>query len=157
MKLFQIEFDDGSMFTIPSHVWQVALEWKYGRGANEQVAGPFRELVDRLWAERLVLTKFGELPWDEAAAMWRGEAVYPSKAALAEQSMYAEIRAPLMAIAMGESGAGQPVIGIDDECGSVMYRGSDVEARLAAICRACCPCRGCREAEERPACTCNRG
>lgn len=60
----KIVWRDGSVFHWPSDLWRRAWGIKYGDRANafEEAV----EAVDRHWREKTVLTKFGEMGWEEA-------------------------------------------------------------------------------------------
>ena len=156
VPLFRVEFDDGSVFVMPSHLWQLAFEWKNGRKANDERAEAFKIIVDGYVSRRESPSEFGDEPWPIGSS-------FP-KAQMAYEVMYSEVRAPLMSIVMSEMSKGTPkdakaseksspkVIGINEDGTSVLY---DWGTRVNDICPACCPCECCvrRPAEERK-CVC---
>jgi len=127
-----VEMADGSVYTLDGERRLRAFHQKYGEADLESLLDAFRAAVARHFEERTKPWKGLTLGWGEGPYDYPDE-TFEDHAALAEEVMYASIRAPLMAMAMremAEAAVGDPedapsVISLRED-GVVEYTGEAV-------------------------------
>ena len=109
----KIEFDDGSEIEIPD-MWRDCIKIKYGY-SWEQFWTEYADLVDKLWEEGVVITKFGK---ESIQTYYEdfGEQEPKTKAWHAKECIYADLRSCLMAKMLEEIGGKKvSVVGIGED------------------------------------------
>ena len=98
-KSEEIEFEDGSKLEIPD-VWIECIKIKHGLSLEEYWI-QIRDMINKLWEEGEVLTKFGVLPLQEYYEEWeREENQRLTRAWHARECIYTDLRACIMVKAL---------------------------------------------------------
>lgn len=121
LELLRVTFDDGSVFGMPLHDWQVAFNWKYGPGANEELAGRIRDEVDEYWRN--------------------AQRTWANKAMSASELVHSDLMDAWVALLMAEGGSTEEEIRhLGDEYVRAL---NDIDPSRWDICPACCTCPVC--------------
>ncbi len=128
-----IEFEDGSSLEVSQDLIECA-KMKYGL-AWEDYWRKFKEVVDTLWSEGKVLTKFGVKPIDYAARYFRlckpdlHEPIEITRARHAEMCIYSDLRPCILAKAFASIGKDVKVVAVHGGGRVGVYSGEGVEER----------------------------
>ena len=119
--MLEIRMLDGSVFRMPSQLWEKAFDIKYGDRKVEAIEA-FKRITAKHFEEKTVPTKFG---FDEP---WSAPDQYKTHAELGKDVMYVYIRTALLAVVLEEVSkrTGRPtprVIGVDEDGTITEYTG----------------------------------